>query len=100
MSNTIESIYSDIRKLFSVQLHEFFRQYKEKTIDPEKLLENFDENNNYLIKIIEHAETMDEEKFGIREQLDVATAEFMLAFLMKLDEAFPQENILDESEED
>jgi len=97
--NNIETIYADIRKLFSIQLHEFFRQYQQKTINPEKLLENFEENNKYLLEVIERADNIDDEKFTLKDQLDVSAAEFVLAFLMKLDDSYPDNgNILDTDE--
>lgn len=98
MKTSIEEIYTNLRKLFNIQFHEFYRQYKEKTLNPEMLVndDSYEKGQKFLLDIIDKAESIGDD-FSIKEQLDISCAEFCLAFLMKIDEEYPGEE--DDNEE-
>jgi len=95
LNQSIEDVYASMRKLFNIQLHEFYRQFKEKTLNPENIVS--EDSYKYLIDIIEKCESTSDDNFTIREQLDLATAEFLFAFLMKLEDDITE--VIDENEE-
>lgn len=85
-------IHKQFRRLLNVQFQEFYRQIKERTINPETILENWDTDHDFLEQIL--LDNSEKEDLEVSDYLDSIGALFMLAFLDKLDADFPE----DESE--
>ncbi len=84
-----KEIHKKFRSLLNVQFQEFYRQIKERTISPETMLDNWDEDHDFLEEIL--LKNSEKEELEISDYLDSIGALFMLAFLDKLDNDFPED---------
>lgn len=83
-NNTVKGIYSDLRKIFDIQFQEFIQQFLNNAgVDLDSFFDDVDANQDYLETIVnDWCENATPE---IRQDLDAATAIFLMAFLEKID---------------
>ena len=83
-TNTVKGIYSDLRKIFYIQFQEFIQQFLNNAeLDLDVFFDDVDANQDFLETIVnDWCENSDPE---IKQDLDAATAIFLMAFLEKID---------------
>lgn len=88
ISPSFETLHKKMRQMIDIQFQEFYRQIKTNVVSPDTLLEDWDHHWDNLENILASKSKPDLE---VADYLDAIAAEFMMAFLTKLDNEFPDE---------
>ena len=83
-TNTVRGIYSDLRKIFGIQFQEFIQQFLNNAgLDLDAFFDDVDANQDFLETIVN--DWCEKSESEISQDLDAATAIFLMAFLDKID---------------
>ena len=86
MTNTVRGIYSDLRKIFDIQFQEFIQQFlNNSVVDLDLFFDDVAANQDFLETIVNDWCEKTDGNTNIKEDLDAATAIFLMAFLDKID---------------